>query len=129
VVDSDGTAVPASAAAAIREASVAADNIRSLVEYRRNGSDGFEPRLSRYRFDVPGWLVSVGDNAVAEVGPAVLTGKPALAMKTTVGAGYLSTVGAVEKATDLVREELGITDDADPLDDLDDVVDVSEAVD
>ena len=128
VVDSDGEAVPASAAAAIREARVAADNMVALVDHRLHGGDGFEPRLSRYRFDVPGWLVSVGDDAVAKVGPTVLTGKPALALKTTVGAGYLGTVGAVENATDLVREELGIAGDVevDAVDDADDVVDVSE---
>jgi NADH dehydrogenase len=36
-----------------------------------------------------------------------LTGVPAKALKTTVGAGYLSSVGAVENALELVREELG----------------------
>ena len=127
VVDSDGAAVPASAAAAIREASVAADNVRSLLEHRHNGSGGFEPRLARYRFNVPGWLVSVGDDAVAEVGPTVLTGRPALALKTTVGAGYLGSVGAIREATDLVREELGIGG-AEPAAGAvpDDIVDVSE---
>ena len=126
VVDTDGEAVPASAAAAIREADVAADNIVALVEHRRSGGSGFEPRLARYRFNVPGWLVSVGDDAVAKVGPAVVTGTPALAMKTTVGAGYLGTVGAVQQATDLVREELGIAD-AESAELPDDIVDVSEA--
>jgi len=108
VVDADGEAVPASASAAIREARTAADNVGALVDHRLDGDDGFEPRLARYTFDVPGWLVSVGDDAVAKVGPSVVTGRAALAMKTTVGAGYLSTVGAVENAADLVREELGI---------------------
>ena len=126
VVDTDGEAVPASASAAIREASVAADNVAALVEHRRDGGDGFEPRLARYRFNVPGWLVSVGDDAVAKVGPTVLTGRPALALKTTVGAGYLGTVGAVRQATDLVREELGMEEAADAA--PDDIVDVSEAV-
>jgi NADH dehydrogenase len=126
VVDSDGAAVPASAAAAIREASVAADNVRALLDHRRNGGGGFEPRLARYRFNVPGWLVSVGDDAVAKVGPTVLTGRPALALKTTVGAGYLGSVGAIQEATDLVREELGIG--AEPAAEAvpDDIVDVSE---
>ena len=124
VVDSDGEAVPASASAAIREASVAADNIVALVEHRRSGGDGFEPRLARYRFNVPGWLVSVGDDAVAKVGPSVVTGRPALALKTTVGAGYLGTVGAVRQATDLVREELGLAAVEEPR--VDDIVDVSQ---
>lgn len=126
-VDSDGQAVPASAAAAIREASVAADNIAALVEHRRSGQGGFEPRLARYTFNVPGWLVSVGDDAVAAVGPTVLTGRPALALKTTVGAGYLSSVGAIQNATELVREELDIAVDEEPeIAPSDDVIDVSE---
>ena len=58
---------------------------------------------------MPGWLVSVGDDAVAKVGPSVLTGRAALALKTTVGAGYLGTVGAVQNAVDLVSEELDLT--------------------
>jgi len=127
VVDIDGEAVPASAAAAIREASVAADNVAALVEHRREGSGGFEPRLSRYRFDVPGWLVSVGDDAVAKVGPTVLTGRPALALKTTVGAGYLGSVGAIREATDLVREELGVGGEPAAESTPEDIVDVSEA--
>ena len=108
VVDGDGEAVPASAAAAIREARVAADNIGTLVDNKRNDAGEFQPRLTRYQFDVPGWLVSVGDDAVAKVGPSVLTGRAALALKTTVGAGYLGTVGAVENAVDLVSEELDL---------------------
>ncbi|PSP85792.1 NADH dehydrogenase FAD-containing subunit [Halobacteriales archaeon QS_6_64_34] len=127
VVDSEGAAVPASAAAAVREAGVAADNLRALVEHRHTDGGGFEPRLSRYRFDVPGWLVSVGDDAVAKVGPTVLTDRPALALKTTVGAGYLGSVGAIREATDLVREELGIGSEPTAKAVPDDIVDVSEA--
>jgi NADH dehydrogenase len=122
VVDSDGEAVPASASAAIREARVAGSNIAALVDHRRNGQGGFEPRLTRYSFDVPGWLVSVGDDAVAKVGPTVLTGRPALALKTTVGAGYLGSVGAVENAVDLVREELDVAVDEPVPDDVEDAV-------
>jgi NADH dehydrogenase len=107
IVDTDGEAVPASAQAAIREAGVAADNIVRLVEHERSGAGGFEPRLDGYRFDSLGWLVSIGDGAVAQVGPTVLTGQAAKALKTSVGAGYLSSVGAVENAVDLVREEVG----------------------
>ncbi|MDQ2072775.1 NAD(P)/FAD-dependent oxidoreductase [Haloarcula sp. NS06] len=111
VVDSDGEAVPASAAAAIREARVAADNIGTLIEQSQGSHGEFQPRLTQYQFNVPGWLVSVGDNAVAKVGPSVLTGKAALALKTTVGAGYLGTVGAVQNAVDLVSEELDLDTD------------------
>jgi NADH dehydrogenase len=107
VVDADGEAVPASAAAAIREAQVAATNLDRLVRHELDGSDEFAPRLEPYRFDVPGWIVSVGNDAVATVGPKVFTGAPARAMKATVGAGHLSSVGEVTRAVELVGEELG----------------------
>jgi NADH dehydrogenase len=107
VVDADGEPVPASAQAAVREARVVADNLARLVEHDREGDGVFEPRLERFAFDSPGWLVSVGDGAVAQIGPTVLTGRPAKALKTTVGAGYLSSVGALRNAADLVSEELG----------------------
>jgi len=106
VVDTDGSAVPASAQSAVREAGVAADNVERLVDYKLGDRDGFEPRLDRFQFDSPGWLVSVGDGAVAQVGSVVLTGAAAIALKTTVGAGYLTTVGEVRKAVGLVREEV-----------------------
>jgi NADH dehydrogenase len=109
VVDTDGEAVPASAQAAVREARVAATNVARLVDHDLAGGTGFEPRLDGYTFDSPGWLVSVGDGAVAQIGPTVLTGHAAKALKTSVGAGYLTSVGAVENALDLVREELGWT--------------------
>ena len=106
IVDADGEAVPASASAAIRSARVAAANITTLVEWELGDSQGFEPRLSQFRFDVPGWIVSVGDGAVAQVGPKVVTGKAAKALKASVGAGYLSSVRAIRQATELVGEEL-----------------------
>ncbi|MFC5366908.1 NAD(P)/FAD-dependent oxidoreductase [Salinirubrum litoreum] len=106
VVDADGQAVPASASAAIREASTAAANLEKLIEHDLSGEGGFAPRLDAYRFDVPGWIVSVGDGAVAQVGPTVVTGGAAKAMKATVGAGHLGSVGAVRQAVDLVEEEL-----------------------
>jgi len=120
VVDTNGEAVPASAQAAIREARVAADNLARLVEHERSGSNGFEPRLDGYRFESLGWLVSIGDGAVAQVGPSVVTGQAAKALKTSVGAGYLSSVGAVENAVDLVRDEVGWPDgDDDPVEAVD----------
>ncbi|WP_435076167.1 NAD(P)/FAD-dependent oxidoreductase [Halococcus sp. AFM35] len=105
VTDADGAAVPASAAAAVREARSVAESIVTLAEHDE-GSEIFEPRPERFRFDAPGWLVSIGDGAVAQVGPTVFRGTAAKALKTTVGAGYLSSVGAIENAADLVREEL-----------------------
>lgn len=106
VVDADGEAVPASASAAIRAANPAAENITKLVEWELAGRDGFEPELTPFRFNVPGWIVSIGDGAVAEVGPEVVTGGAAKALKASVGAGYLSSIRAVQKATELVGEEL-----------------------
>ncbi|WP_435345799.1 NAD(P)/FAD-dependent oxidoreductase [Haloarchaeobius sp. HRN-SO-5] len=109
MVDDDGEAVPASSQAAIRAAKVGAANVERLVSHLREGDvDDFEPRLKRFDFNSPGWLVSVGNGAVAQVGPTVFTGRAALALKASVGAGYLSSVGAVREAVDLVNEELGI---------------------
>ncbi|PSQ42007.1 NADH dehydrogenase FAD-containing subunit [Halobacteriales archaeon SW_7_68_16] len=109
IVDAEGEAVPASAAVAIRAAPIAAKNVRRVLD----GSDGFAPRLERYRLNVPGWIVSVGDGAVAQVGSPVLAGRAAIALKTAVGAGYLSSVGAVRNAVSLVNEELGLNVGAD----------------
>jgi NADH dehydrogenase len=109
VVDANGERAPASAQTAIRQATVAASNIGKLVDYERTDS-GFEPRLDTYRFDELGWMVSIGDGTVAQVGPAVLRGAPADAIKTTVGAGYLGSIGAVENATDYVRKSVSPAD-------------------
>jgi NADH dehydrogenase len=107
-VDADGRAVPASASAAIREARTVAGNLVRLVEHdlgRGESRGGFEPRLDPYRFEVPGWIVSVGDGAVAQIGPTVFTGRAAKAMKATVGASYLGSVGAIRRATELAESE------------------------
>jgi NADH dehydrogenase len=107
VVDASGEAVPASAQSAVREARVAATNVARLVEHERAGGDGFRPRLEGFDFDSSGWVVSVGDGAVARIGPTVLRGTAARAAKASVGGAYLGSVGAVSRAADLVREELG----------------------
>ena len=104
VVDEDGEAVPASAQTAVREAGVAATNIERLVAHRRRDDGGFEPRLDRYEYTSLGWLVSVGDAAVAQVGPTVLRGEAAKTAKTTVAAGYLGNLGAVDRAMGYVQE-------------------------
>jgi NADH dehydrogenase len=113
-IDADGSSTPASAQTAIRQAPVAAANVTRLVEHERGREHerdgGFRPRLASYRYDPPGWVVSVGDDAVAQLGPTVLRGAPAVAAKTAVGAGYLSKVGAVRRSVDLVNEELGLSD-------------------
>jgi len=105
-VDADGEPVPASASAAIREARTVASNLVRLLEHDLGAPGGFRPRLDPYRFDVPGWIVTVGDGTVAQLGPEVVTGAPARAMKAAVGAGHLSSVGAVRNAVDLVESEL-----------------------
>jgi NADH dehydrogenase len=102
VVDADGTPVPATAQTAVREAAVAATNIDRLC---RADEGQFEPKLERYRYKPLGWLVSVGDGYVAQVGPTVVRGRTAEALKTTVGAGYLTSVGAVRDAAQYVRSE------------------------
>ncbi len=106
VVDTDGEPVPASAQTAIRQADVAATNVGKLLGHERNG-EGFEPRLDRYRYTELGWLVSVGDGAVAQVGGQIVRGPTAKALKTTVGAGYLTSIGAVQNASDYVWEKVG----------------------
>ncbi|GAB3317848.1 NADH dehydrogenase FAD-containing subunit [Haloplanus rallus] len=115
VVDADGEAVPASAAAAIREAETVATNLDRLVRADLGlgdpRDDGFDPRLEPFRFDAPGWIASVGDDAVATVGPKVFRGAAARAMKATVGAGHLSSIGAVTRAAELAREELAYSSD------------------
>jgi NADH dehydrogenase len=105
VVDAEGTAVPASAQAAVRQAKVAARNVATLVADLRERDDGFRPRLERYTFDSPGWLVSVGDGAVAQVGPSVFRGTPAALVKASVGTSYLASAGDVRDAVSLLRRE------------------------
>ena len=105
VVDRDGAEIPATAQAAMAEARVAARNIDRLVRHDRDG-DGFDPRLETVDFEPAGWIVSVGDRTVAQVGPLVVRDAPALAMKTAVGARWLAGVGAMRQAASLVGSEL-----------------------
>ena len=105
-VDADGEPVPASASAAIREAGTVAANLARLVDHERSNDGGFTPRMDPYRFEVPGWIVTVGDGTVAQLGPEVVTGSPARAMKAAVGVGHLSSVGAIRNAVDLAESEL-----------------------
>lgn len=106
VIDVDGAAVQPSAQSAIRTGKVASENVARVIEARQRGESG-RPRLKRYRDETYAWVVSVGDKAVAKVGPQVLTGRPAKALKSTVGVGYLSSAGALREAVALVREEFG----------------------
>jgi NADH dehydrogenase len=106
VVDADGQPAPASAQTAVRQADVAATNIDRLVDHHRSGGGDFEPRFEAYRYDELGWLVSVGDGTVAQVGPTVVRGAAAKALKTTVGAGYIASVGAIRNASEFAWEEV-----------------------
>ncbi|MFB6104883.1 MAG: NAD(P)/FAD-dependent oxidoreductase [Halobacteriaceae archaeon] len=99
IVDDDGELVPATAQAAVRAARVCARNVLASLDVEHTS-------LERFRFDNRGWLVSVGDGAVAQVGPAILTGAPARALKATVGVRYLATAGATREAVRVVRTEL-----------------------
>ncbi|SEV98518.1 NAD(P)/FAD-dependent oxidoreductase [Natrinema salifodinae] len=117
VIDADGERVPASAQAAVREAQTVAENISRIaatetgtgsggsVAAGEAGSDRSEPELATFSFESPGWAVSVGDDAVATLGERVLTGRPAKAVKTSVGIGYLSAVSGVEDAVGLAYRE------------------------
>lgn len=107
VVDREGKAVPASAQAAVRAGRVAARNLRRLVEADSDDPDAFGPRLDRLDFEPLGWTVSVGDGAVAQLGPTVLRGRAARAAKAAAGLGHLTTIGRVREALAVVREELG----------------------
>jgi len=113
VVDAAGESVPASAQTAVQQARVAADNVVRVVNAARvtdRTGDGDSPAFREYRYEEAGWVVSVGDGAVAMVGPAVITGDLAKAVKAAIGAGHLGSVGAVERATTIVQEELGWPD-------------------
>ena len=104
VTDQDGVEAPASAQTAVRQARVAAKNIRRLVERE----DSTEPvDFETYTTETAGWVVSVGDGAIAQVGPAIVSGEPARATKAVIGASHLGSVGAICQASALVAEELG----------------------
>ncbi len=104
VIDASGEPVPASAQAAVRQARTAATNIERTIEALADGTD--ETDLETFSFDSPGWLVSIGDSAVAQVGSRVVTGAPARAMKAAVGGGYLAAIGANRQAAALTVQEV-----------------------
>lgn len=108
VVDEAGEPIPASAQAALGQAKTVAKNVTRVVEALEAGDSADEPRLDHYSFDSPGWLVSVGDETVAQVGGKAVTGTAARAMKATVGLRYLSAVGEYGRGTHLATEEVGL---------------------
>lgn len=103
VIDADGKAVPASAQAAVRAARVAAENVAEVVAARRAA---YRPRLQQWRFDSPGWLISVGDEAVAQLGPQVFTGPAANLIKSSVGIAHLAEHGSLRNALNVLRSEI-----------------------
>lgn len=105
VVDANGEQVPASAQTAVREAETVATNVERLVDYQQD-SAGFEPRLDRYEYESAGWVVTVGDGTVAQVGSRVLRGAPARTMKAAIGAQHLGTVGEIEGALEFARNTI-----------------------
>lgn len=105
VIDREGDVLPATAQGAMAQAEVAARNIGRLVRHEREGGV-FEPRLESVDFEPTGWIVSVGNRTVAQVGPLVFRNTAALALKTAVGARYLAGVGAFRQAAGLVGDEL-----------------------
>lgn len=108
VIDTNGQSVPASAQSAVREARTVARNVTKIVDRELaepTDDHTLEPRLAQFTFESPGWLVSVGDDAVAQIGPAVVTGRVAKLVKTTVGVGYLSSIGGLGNAADFAYEE------------------------
>lgn len=105
IVDADGEPVPASASAAIRGSETAAHNLVSSAEA---GENEFIDR-QQWDWETPGWLISVGDDAVAQLGPQVFTGSVANAMKSAVGVTYLAEHGSLRRALGVLREEMGDT--------------------
>lgn len=108
VTDDRGDRVPPAAQTAIRQAPIAARNIDRLVlSDRADRAYVFEPRMDRYRFHSPGWVVSVGDDAVALVGDTIFRGTPAKTLKASINAGYLGSVGTLNRALDAIADTIG----------------------
>ena len=105
ILDADGEPVPASASAAVRATETAAHNVAAAVEA---GPSEFVD-LQQWSWESPGWLVSVGDGAVAQVGPQVFTGPVANAIKSAVGVTYLAEHGSLRRAVGVLREEMDHT--------------------
>lgn len=107
VIDENGSLAMPSAQTAVRQGRVVASNLESAIRGPQSGT-AFRPSYERYRDETVARVVSVGDLAVAQVGPQILTGRPAKALKSTVGVGYLSAAGGIREAISLVREEFGL---------------------
>ena len=104
IVDADGEPVPASASAAVRASETAANNVVAAAT-----ADGGFVELDKWNWESPGWLISVGDDAVAQLGPTVLTGATANALKSAVGVTYLAEHGSLRRALGVLRKEMDDT--------------------
>jgi NADH dehydrogenase len=104
VVDAEGEVAPASAQAAVRATPVAAKNVCEAVAAQR---EGYDPRFEQWTFETPGWLISVGDSAVAQLGPEVFTGRVANAIKSSIGLTYLADHGSLRGALEVLGHEVG----------------------
>ncbi len=105
VIDQNGSMVAPTAQSAVAMAPVAADNAAKTIQ---SSNTGFGPRFDRYRDEAGGRFVTVGNEAVAQVGPAIFTGPTARTLKSVIGSRYLSTAGAIEDAVSLVRMEFDL---------------------
>jgi len=104
VFDAEGEVAPASAQAAVRATPVAARNVCEVIAAER---EAYEPRFDQWTFETPGWFISVGDSAVAQLGPEVFTGRMANVVKSSVGLTYLADHGSLRGALDVLGHELG----------------------
>jgi NADH dehydrogenase len=101
IVDADGEPVPASASAAVRAAETVARNVVAAAT-----ADGGFVDVQQWHWESPGWLISVGDDAVAQLGPTVVTGGTANALKSAVGVTYLAEHGSLRRALGVLRKEM-----------------------
>jgi len=104
IVDADGEPVPASASAAVRASETVAENVVAAAT-----ADGGFVDVEQWHWESPGWLISIGDDAVAQIGPTVLTGGTANALKSAVGITYLAEHGSLRRALGVLRKEAGDT--------------------
>ncbi|GAB6877886.1 NAD(P)/FAD-dependent oxidoreductase [Halorubrum gandharaense] len=103
VQDATDAEVPASAQAAVRAAPTVAANVRETLAAAEADR---EPEFETWTFETPGWLISVGDGAVAQLGPTTFTGASANLIKSAVGITYLADHGSLSDALDVLREEV-----------------------
>ncbi len=90
-----GDIVPAAAQTAIKQGEVAATNAVEVLGASRPDT---RPDLVEYSFRSPGWVVSVGDEAVGILHNRVIKGKTAKLAKHGVTARYMASVAGIHPA-------------------------------